>query len=198
MSLTQALEYDRFYHIYSRSINGLFIFKDKNDFDKFYKLIKKYLIHTFEIYAWAIMSNHFHFLLYVKKEKDIKFIDENSKRRYIPANQISHLLSTYAIYFNNKYNRHGSLFEKPFKRKLVNSHEYFKDLVHYIHFNPVKHKVTKIIEEYSHTSYHTILSNNPTIIQREEIIKWFGIKEDFIEYHKKDNDFDSISDLTID
>ncbi len=198
MSLTQAFGYDRFYHVYSRSINSFNIFNQKDDFTKFYELINKYLIFTFDIYAWAIMSNHFHFLLYVKKEDEIAFIDKNSRRKYIPANQISHLLSTYSLFFNKKNNRHGSLFEKPFKRKLIDSKEYLKNVVHYIHFNPVKHKVTKTIEEYPNTSYLTILSDKKTIIKKQEVIKWFGTKKDFIEFHRNNNNFDSSSELTID
>ena len=49
----------------------------------------------------------------------------------------SHLFNAYSKYFNKMHGRHGALFERPFKRKLIEDKEYLKNLVVYIHNNPV-------------------------------------------------------------
>jgi len=41
-----------------------------------------------------------------------------------PAKQFSHLFNAYAQAFNKRNRRHGSLFERPFKRKQVNNNQY--------------------------------------------------------------------------
>ena len=45
----------------------------------------------------------------------------------------------------NDIKRTGSLFEKKFERKIVNSDTYLQNLIHYIHYNPVKHRFTENI-----------------------------------------------------
>jgi hypothetical protein len=74
---------------------------------------------------------------------------------------------------NKRYSRTGSLFEKNFKRKLVNSETYFQKLIFYIHNNPVHHGFTKNIIEYPWTSYETIVSTKKTKLQREKVIEIF-------------------------
>ena len=51
----------------------------------------------------------------------------------------ANLSSTYTKAFNRAYERTGSLFEKPFRRKLVESNRYFTCLAAYIHRNPQRH-----------------------------------------------------------
>ena len=70
---------------------------------------------------------------------------------------------------NKRYNRTGCLFEKNFRRKVVNSETYFQKLVFYIHNNPVHHKFAEHIIEYPWTSYGTVISNKKTKLQREKV-----------------------------
>ena len=67
---------------------------------------------------------------------------------------------------NKKYNRTGSLFEKPFERKRVTSEKYLQNLMFYIHNNPVHHGFTKTIKEYPWSSYGSIISEKPIKIER--------------------------------
>jgi len=81
--------------------------------------------------------------------------------------------------------RHGSLFERPFKRKLVSDIEYFKRLVVYIHNNPVHHGFTQYAMDYPWSSYLTCISIKPTRLQRNAVIGWFDNKADFKTAHNK-------------
>ncbi|MBA7544887.1 hypothetical protein ES705_37248 [subsurface metagenome] len=104
-------------------------------------------------------------------------------KRPTPSRQFSHLFNAYAKWFNIRYNRTGSLFEKPFKRKLVESEDYLKRLVYYIHHNPVHHGFSDTIIEYPWSSYLSIVKPHKTKLKQEEVIDWFDDLENFEFYH---------------
>ncbi|MCU4165551.1 transposase [Carboxylicivirga caseinilyticus] len=78
----------------------------------------------------------------------------------------SHFFNAYAKYYNTRYNRHGALFERPFKRKRVDSNEYLKNLLIYIHTNPVHHGFVSNALEYGWSSYLDYLTGTNPIYQR--------------------------------
>ena len=78
-------------------------------------------IRTCVIYAWCLMTNHFHLLV---MEKDWKI-----------AEVIKSLASSYVFYYNKKNERIGHLFQERFKSEPCNDMEYFTTLLRYIHQN---------------------------------------------------------------
>nr|WP_321410920.1 hypothetical protein [uncultured Carboxylicivirga sp.] len=78
----------------------------------------------------------------------------------------SHFFNAYAKYYITRYNRHGALFERPFKRKRVDSNEYLKNLLIYIHTNPVHHGFVSNALEYGWSSYLDYLTGTNPIYQR--------------------------------
>jgi len=76
-------------------------------------------------------------------------------RKPKPSTQLSHLFNSYAQYYNKKYQRKGVLFEKGFRRKIVDDPEYLKNLMDYIHNNPVKHGFADHPGDYPWSSYTT-------------------------------------------
>ncbi len=51
---------------------------------------------------------------------------------------MSRLLTGYAGWFNKKYHRHGQLFQNRYKSILCQEDAYLKELVGYIHLNPLR------------------------------------------------------------
>jgi putative transposase len=82
-------------------------------------------------------------------------------RKPKPSTQLSHLFNSYAQYYNKKYQRRGVLFEKGFRRKIVDDPEYLKNLIDYIHNNPVKHGFADHPWEYPWSSFTNIRLNQP-------------------------------------
>lgn len=118
---------------------------------------------------------------------DIEAIDSQSKKvnLRIPILHLhfAHLFNAYAKYFNKKYERHGSLFERPFKRKEIEHINYFRRVVIYIHQNPVHHGFCDHVLDYGWSSYLTCISMKPTNLGRDEVIGWFDNVGNFKTNH---------------
>lgn len=197
------IEHGKYYHIYNRGNNSQDIFFESKNYEYFLKLVNKYIEPVAEIYAWCLLKNHFHFLVYIKLESEIDFqkleystIDKPKKLSI--SKQFSNLFSSYTLSINKKYNRTGSLFEKNFERKCINHQKYLLNLIHYINYNPVLHRIVKNPLEYPWSSYIGTISEKPTKIQREKIISIFGSKENFINSHNKDFSYEYIQHFLID
>ena len=199
---TVPLENDKYYHIYNRGNNKTVIFKDNNDYLHFLKLYEKYLFSIVETFVWVLMSNHFHFLVIIKGDKEIDFANHFKKKtletKPEPSMQFGHVFNAYTKYFNKKYDRTGSLFKNKFKKIEVMSDEYLKYLVYYIHHNPVHHGFIDNIEDYKYSSYQSILSDKKTKIQREEVIDWFDDIDNFRYFHRINQNIDKIKSIVLD
>ena len=104
---------------------------------------------------------------------------QNQEGLKLPYQYFSNLFNAYTQAFNKRYNRHGSLFEKNFKRKLINNENYLKQVLIYIHNNPVHHGFCEYPTEYAWSSYLSCISTKPTKLKRETVIDWFGDTANF-------------------
>src|SRR6185436_4659571 len=130
------LEEGSYYHIYNRGINGEEIFKAPKDYGLFIKSFQDYSRDVLDVFTYCLLSNHFHSLVYTKENVVVPRNDGKGEIRLIASKQLGHFFNGYAQTFNRENNRHGSLFEKPFKRKPVELSHYLKTMVMYIHTNP--------------------------------------------------------------
>jgi len=176
------LENGKYYHIYNRGINSDILFKDNDNYNYFLKLYDTHIDPIAETFAWCLMKNHFHFLIRIKEIEEIK-----AEIKIQPSQSFSNLFNAYTKAFNKKYNRHGALFERPFRRKTVNYDTYFQNLIVYIHNNPVHHNICDHPLEYAWSSYLSCLSGKPTKLKRKEVIEIFDDVENFKYVHQLKN-----------
>jgi REP element-mobilizing transposase RayT len=196
------LEKGNFYHIYNRGNNGIDVFFDSDSYYYFLKLYDKYITPIADTYAWCLLKNHFHVLVYTRLEHEI----ETSKLEYStiekpkviePSKQFGFLFNAYTQAINKKFNRTGGLFEKPFERKQITSDKYLQNVIYYIHNNPVQHGFVKQMSLYPWTSYESILSDKPTKIKRNDIVNLYGSKDEFINYHNTKQNLNEITKFII-
>ena len=190
------LDHESYYHFYNRGINRCDLFRETKDYKHFLRLYEKYIEPIADTYAWVLMPNHFHLLIRIKSEKEILkpdrlAIHDASKpvRLKAPHQYFSNLFNAYSKYINKKYQRTGSLLERPFKRKLVEDEAYLRRLVLYIHNNPIHHGFTDIHVDYPWSSYLTCVSMKPTKLLKKEVIDWFDDEANFNFLHQQHIDF---------
>jgi len=113
------------HHVIIRGIERRDIFKDNKDRDNLLERLADLLPATkTSCYAWTFLSNHAHFLIRTGTQGLSKVM-----RR---------LLTGYVVSFNRRHRRHGPLFQNRFKSILCQEDVYFKELVRYIHLNPLR------------------------------------------------------------
>jgi REP element-mobilizing transposase RayT len=196
------LEKGNFYHIYNRGNNGIDVFFDSDSYYYFLKLYDKYITPIADTYAWCLLKNHFHALVYTRLEHEI----ETSKLEYStiekpkviePSKQFGFLFNAYTQAINKKFNRTGGLFEKPFERKQITSDKYLQNVIYYIHNNPVQHGFVKQMSLYPWSSYESVLSDKPTKLKRNDIVNLYGSKDEFINYHNTKQNLNEITKFII-
>jgi REP element-mobilizing transposase RayT len=180
MSNPTPLQRGRFYHIYNRGVNREDIFRAKRNYRYFLQLYARHVAPVTDTYAYCLLRNHFHFLLRIKDEEEVKGTP-GLKR---PSQHFSNLFNAYAKAFNKAHDRTGSLFQRPFGRLEVTSDSYFAWLVVYIHYNSQRHGFVDDFRDWPYSSYHAHLSSKPTQLKREVVLSWFDGSRGFAMAHE--------------
>ncbi len=128
------------YHIMMRGIEKKDIFIDDEDKQKILNtIIQKRKLEGFKLYAYCVMDNHLHLIM--KEERET--VSQSIKR----------IGTSYANYFNRKYNRVGHLFQDRFKSEPIRTDSQLLTAVRYIHRNPVKANIVRHVQDYRWSSY---------------------------------------------
>lgn len=174
----QAIQPGCYYHIYNRGNNGEDIFIEERNYLYFLNLYKKYLTPIAETFAYCLLPNHFHLLIRIKDLSEFSGCEN-----FQPGRAFAGLFGTYAKGFNTAYERTGSVFEKPFRRKMILENQYLYNLVIYIHFNPQRHGLINDFREWPYSSYKAIAGGLDTKIRKDEVLGWFGGQTGFVSSH---------------
>jgi putative transposase len=208
MSSFPPLEPGKVYHLYNRGNNREDIFRDEGNYEYFLQLYARHITPIAETYSYCLMRNHFHLLIRVRESyanlsggavktrlnSGVTAPPDRFELR-TPSQALSNFFNAYARTFNKSKMRTGALFERPFKRILVDSEPYFMRLMTYIHQNPQKHGFVKDFRDWRWSSYGALIENKPTRLQRDEAIGWFGSLSQFIKAHQTMTPFGDISAL---
>lgn len=137
------------YHVMMRGNERKNLFLDEADKQRFVETVFFKKRETgFLIYAYCLMDNHVHILLKEPPEG--------------LASMMKRINTSYAYYFNEKYQRIGHLFQDRFKSEPIENDRYLLAVVRYIHNNPVKAGIVEKPEQYRWSSYHEyLLEPNP-------------------------------------
>ena len=134
------------HHVICRGIERRRIFDNDSDRDNFLERLETILYETSTpCYGWALIPNHFHLLL-----RSGKAPISTVMRR---------LLTGYAVSYNRRHRRVGHLFQNRFKSILCQEDIYLKELVAYIHLNPLRAGIVADLKELAKYPYggHSVL-----------------------------------------
>ncbi len=204
---------------YVRFIHYLFEFNDKNNISNVIRRVgkEKYIQEDVrgptsninkhrdllvDVVCFCLMPNHYHLLLRQKVDGGIsKFMQK--------------LGTGHTMYFNERYERNGVLFQGKFKAVHVETDEQLTHLSRYIHLNPVELKepnwkekgiknksdVFRFLENYRWSSYPDYIGkkNFPSVINKKFLDQYFDDPRDYEKFVKDLlTDPEVIGDITID
>ena len=195
-----VLATNEIYHVFNRSIAKAPVFSTKWHLNKVLEIVefyqypqalrlsklrtlppetkKEYIIAyrnkkpLVEIYSFAFMPNHYHFLL--------KQFSDNGVSRFI-----SNVQNSFAKIYNLKNDRNGALFQNSFKAKRIETDEQFLHVSRYIHLNPVTSYIIELkdLETYPYASFPCYSGENSSLIVNTEVILGLiGSKENYTRF----------------
>ncbi len=122
---------------YARFVHNLYEFNDAAPADNLSRLFDPSSMRDFvnpsfrkrrqllvDIHGWVLMKNHYHLLLSERVAGGISLF-------------LRKLNVGYANYFNERYERKGTLFQGRTKKILIEHQSHFLYILHYIHLNPL-------------------------------------------------------------
>ena len=116
------------------------------------------------IYAWSLMTNHAHMLLRSGPSGLPKFM-----RR---------LLTGHSVTYNLRHHRSGHLFQNRYRSVVCDEDAYFRELVRYIHLNPLRAGLVRTLSEldsYPWSGHAVLMGRVKHEWQgREYVLSWFG------------------------
>lgn len=192
---------EKSYHIFNRTNNKELLFhsdENKRHFLKEYNTRLGYLLDT---YAWSLLPNHFHLEVKMRPEefsKDWLYGIPKKNRTLtesqyllgeLPYDTLVHrafrrFFQSYAMAKNIERKRNGNLFSRPFRCTEIENDDHFKKVMLYIHTNPIKHGISKDLNDYTWTSWHDYKANTLPPSIRNEVYKMFGNKQAFFAAHE--------------
>ena len=128
-------------HLIQRGNNRQTCFGAVEDFTAYIGWLKAYSKkYAVDIHAWVLMTNHVHLLCTPQQDGAVSLMMQSPGRRYVQ-------------YFNNQYQRSGTLWEGRYKSCLVQAGKYLIEVYRYIELNPVRAKMVEDPGEYVWSSY---------------------------------------------
>ena len=90
------------------------------------------------------------------------------------------LLTGYAVFYNRRHKRHGQLFQNRYKSIICQEDVYLRELVRYIHLNPIRGKIVpdlKSLDSYPCCGHSALKGKKANEWQEiEHVLGYFGDK----------------------
>ncbi len=164
------------HHIMGRGIERTNIFRTDQDREDFLNRLGDLCLEgDLLVYAWALLSNHFHLLA-------------RTGRRPI-SKSMRKLLTGYVVNFNLRHKRHGHLFQNRYKSIICEDDPYLLELTRYIHLNPLRAGIVsdmRGLSQYQWAGHSAILGR----VKREwqdidTVLEYFGKGHRAIEKYER-------------
>jgi len=180
------------HHIMIRGIERRKIFRNDKDREDFLDRLSTLLPQTeTSCYAWVFLPNHAHFLFRTGKIS--------------LATLMRRLLTGYAVSFNIRHKRHGQLFQNRYKSIVCQEEVYLRELVRYIHLNPIRAGIVhNLIElnKYAYSGHSVLMGRKKRPWQDVDyVLSYFGdtlqrARKDYFSYVKAALDQGRPNELT--
>ena len=137
------------YHVYCRVARGEFVFDDPDEAEEFVEKVRAIRdADGWRIFAWCLMGNHYHLVI---------------KTGSIPLwRSMLRLQADIARGFNKRRRYLGRLWQSRYRARIIDSTNYFRQVVSYVHLNPVAAGLVSDPVDYANSGHREIVGHRPT------------------------------------
>lgn len=149
------------YHVYCRVARGEFVFDDPLEADEFVAAVQRVCsLEGWRILAWALMGNHYHLVV---------------KTSLIPLwRSMLRLQSDVARGFNKRHRYLGRLWQSRYRARIIDTQDYFRQAVSYVHLNPVAAGIVSDPSEHPNSGHGEIIgSHQPRLVDVSAVLRGF-------------------------
>lgn len=145
-------------HVMQRGNNRTDIFRCPFDYDLFVRVVGEASVRFgVEVHAYVLMTNHVHLMVTPPSGEALSRAMQAVGRRYVR-------------YFNDRYERSGTLFEGRYRSVLVDQETYWITCMRYIELNPVRAGLVDHPAQYRWSSYRAHATGIPDRLLAEHAV----------------------------
>lgn len=118
------------YHVYCRTARGEMVFSNREQAAEFVEIVADVKrLHGFEVFAWCLMGNHYHLVI---------------RTHQMPLwRSMARIQCRVARAHNRRRRLLGRLWQSRYKARVVRGEDYYRQLLAYVHLNPVSAGMVK-------------------------------------------------------
>jgi REP-associated tyrosine transposase len=138
------------FHLFNRGNNRMPIFRDDTDRHCFVDILKSaFEQEGVDAHNFTLMTNHYHLVVSPRRELAV-------------SNAMREVGKGYTGYFNQKYERCGSMWSGKFKDRAIADVEQALVCARYVEQNPVRARMVTDIDAYEWSSYRVYACGEPS------------------------------------
>lgn len=152
------------YHVYCRVARGEFVFNDPREADAFVAASRAVGdLDGWSVLAWCLMANHYHLVV---------------KTGTVPLwRSMARLQGSVSRGFNKRRRYLGRLWQSRYRARLVDSQDYFLQVLAYVHLNPVAAGIVDDPLDYPQSGHREILGRcSPRLVDVPKALAGFGCR----------------------
>ncbi len=155
---------DECYHVINRANARLPIFFKENDYELFESILEKAKEkYDMRIFAYCLMPNHFHLILYPKKDNDLQ--------KFMQWITLTH---TQRWHVQNNTVGTGHLYQGRYKSFLIQKDTHLLSVIRYVERNPLRAHLVRKAQNWHFSSLSRRLSNDEN---RKKLLTEWPIQE---------------------
>ena len=150
------------YHVYCRIARGEFVFDDNHEAIEFVETLREVRdLDGWSVLAWCLMGNHYHLVV---------------KTRNVDLwRSMARLQGRFSRAHNRRHRYLGRLWQSRYRARVVDTNEYFRQVIAYVHLNPVSAGIANDPGDYVHSGHREIIGAcNPHLIDLRSVLIGFG------------------------
>ncbi len=149
------------YHVYCRVARGEFIFDDDSEAMEFVERLREVRdLDAWSILAWCLMGNHYHLVV---KTRDVEL-----------WRSMARLQARVSRDYNRRRGFFGRLWQGRYRARVVDTNEYYRQVLAYVHLNPVSAGIVSDPADYRLSGHRELIGLcRPHVIDKRSALIGF-------------------------